>query len=172
MKLRTPSYPLLTPEQRAAHPPVYQPLVYADPHTVRRGVRGGAFFIFYVSQVSSTTNVSCRRRCALTTQGVKSLYGFSSSVCAVVTAGTQLAPEALDVCELEAAEVPSVRALLYDELLPWATQDRFVYGHAWEEGDLVLWDNPRTIHAATPFDAESHPRRGLYDLNPVETRSA
>jgi len=34
--LRTPSYPLLTPKQRAAHPPQYQPLVYADPHTVGR----------------------------------------------------------------------------------------------------------------------------------------
>ena len=27
VKLRTPSYPLLTPDQRARHPPVYQPLV-------------------------------------------------------------------------------------------------------------------------------------------------
>lgn len=34
----------------------------------------------------------------------------------------------------------------------------FVYSHQWEEGDLVLWDNLRTIHTATPFDAASHPR--------------
>lgn len=123
MKLRTPSYPLLTPAQRAQHPPVYQPLVYADPHT-----------------------------------GERSLYGFSSSVCAVVPAGEKLAPDRLDVCELEAVEEPSVRELMYDELLPFATQDRFVYCHQWEEGDLVLWDNLRTIHAATPFNDENHLR--------------
>ena len=86
------------------------------------------------------------------------MYGFSSSVCAVVPVGAQLAGEALDACELEAREEPSVRELMYDELLPWATQDRFVYSHEWEEGDLVLWDNLRTIHTATPFDAEQHPR--------------
>ena len=123
VKLRTPSYPLLTPRQREEHPPVYNPLLYVDPDT-----------------------------------GVESLYGFSSSVCAVLPAGTQLSPEALDACELDAVEDPSVRRLMYDELLPWATRDEFVYRHEWETGDLVVWDNLRTIHTATPFDDENHPR--------------
>ena len=62
--------------------------------------------------------------------GVKSLYGFSSSVCAVLVAGAQLTPDALDACELEAVEEASVRELMYGELLPWATQDR--------QGSLLL----------------------------------
>lgn len=123
VRLRTPTYPLLTPEQRRAHPPVYQPIVFTDPAT-----------------------------------GARSLYGFSSSVCAVVPEGATLDEATLDACELDAHEEPSVRALMYDELLPWATRDEFVYCHEWEEGDLVLWDNLRTIHTATPFNAENHSR--------------
>jgi hypothetical protein len=61
---------------------------------------------------------------------VKSLYGFSSSVCAVLAAGAQLTPDALDACELEAVEEASVRELMYGELLPWTTQDR--------QGSLLL----------------------------------
>ena len=78
---------MLTPEQRAAHPPVYAPLVYTDPCT-----------------------------------GARSLYGFSSAVCAVLPAGVSLAPEALDAHDLEGVEHPSVRELMYGELLPFATQ--------------------------------------------------
>jgi len=40
-KRGTPSYPLLTPEQRAEHPPVYQPLVLTNAAT---GEKSGAFF--------------------------------------------------------------------------------------------------------------------------------
>ena len=47
---------------------------------------------------------------------------------------------------------------MYDELLPFATQERFTYRHEWRAGDLVVWDNLRTVHAATPFDQELHPR--------------
>jgi taurine dioxygenase len=37
---------------------------------------------------------------------------------------------------------------LRDELVAFATQDRFVYRHRWNEGDLVMWDNTSTQHLA------------------------
>ncbi|MEZ4330872.1 MAG: TauD/TfdA family dioxygenase [Myxococcota bacterium] len=40
------------------------------------------------------------------------------------------------------------RALL-DELRVFATQRRFTYFHTWQPGDLVVWDNWRTMHVAT-----------------------
>lgn len=41
---------------------------------------------------------------------------------------------------------------LLDELMAFATQDRFVYRHKWRRHDLVMWDNRCTFHAATPYD--------------------
>jgi len=49
------------------------------------------------------------------------------------------------------------RALI-EELLAFATQDRFVYTHRWREGDLVLWDNRACIHRGRPFDKARHSR--------------
>lgn len=46
------------------------------------------------------------------------------------------------------------RALL-DELLDWATQERFCYTHEWQVGDLVIWDNTGMLHRALPYDASS-----------------
>jgi alpha-ketoglutarate-dependent 2,4-dichlorophenoxyacetate dioxygenase len=43
------------------------------------------------------------------------------------------------------------RALL-DELIKFATQQRFVYQHQWRVGDLVVWDNRCTLHRARPYD--------------------
>jgi alpha-ketoglutarate-dependent taurine dioxygenase len=43
------------------------------------------------------------------------------------------------------------RALL-DELMSFATQDRFVYRHQWRRHDLLMWDNRCTFHMATPYD--------------------
>jgi taurine dioxygenase len=47
--------------------------------------------------------------------------------------------------------------LLY-ELLTHMTQPRFVYAHEWTPGDLVVWDNRCTVHAATWFDANKESR--------------
>ncbi|RMI31866.1 TauD/TfdA dioxygenase family protein [Nocardia stercoris] len=43
------------------------------------------------------------------------------------------------------------RALL-EELIEFATQDRFVYHHDWTVGDLVIWDNRCTMHRGRPYD--------------------
>ncbi len=40
-------------------------------------------------------------------------------------------------------------------LRDWATQNRFVYRHAWSAGDAVLWDNTGTLHRVTPYEADS-----------------
>ena len=34
----------------------------------------------------------------------------------------------------------------------------FVYGHKWESGDLIIWDNRSTLHAPTYFDSTKHDR--------------
>jgi alpha-ketoglutarate-dependent 2,4-dichlorophenoxyacetate dioxygenase len=47
---------------------------------------------------------------------------------------------------------------LIDELVAFATQERFVYRHVWRPGDLVVWDNRCTMHRATPFDDLAYPR--------------
>ncbi len=47
--------------------------------------------------------------------------------------------------------VPEGRMLLRD-LMEHATQREFVYTHTWQVGDLVMWDNRRTMHRARPFD--------------------
>jgi taurine dioxygenase len=48
-------------------------------------------------------------------------------------------------------------ALLH-ELMAHITRPEFVYVHEWTAGDLVIWDNRCTLHAATWFDAERIPR--------------
>ncbi|GGQ55377.1 TauD/TfdA dioxygenase family protein [Couchioplanes azureus] len=41
---------------------------------------------------------------------------------------------------------------LLEELIEFATQDRFVYTQKWTVGDLVLWDNRCTMHRGRPYD--------------------
>jgi taurine dioxygenase len=48
---------------------------------------------------------------------------------------------------------------LIAELEAFATQPRFVYSHAWQAGDLVIWDNCVTLHCATPFDGKQYIRK-------------
>jgi taurine dioxygenase len=47
--------------------------------------------------------------------------------------------------------------LLYT-LMAHYTQPQFTYTHNWDEGDLIIYDNRTMVHAATWFDAETHPR--------------
>ena len=49
------------------------------------------------------------------------------------------------------------RALI-DELYKFATQAKYIYSHKWRVGDLVIWDNRCTMHAATPFERNRYKR--------------
>jgi len=42
-------------------------------------------------------------------------------------------------------------AALLDELLAWCTQDRFTYRHRWQDGDLVIFNNPGLLHRSYPY---------------------
>lgn len=48
---------------------------------------------------------------------------------------------------------------LLQELQEFATQDRFVYRHRWQPGDVVIWDNCALLHRALAnYDTETHVR--------------
>lgn len=49
------------------------------------------------------------------------------------------------------------RAFL-DALQAHATQDAFVYHHAWRQWDLVMWDNRAVQHRGNDFDRRNHRR--------------
>ena len=46
---------------------------------------------------------------------------------------------------------------LLNELCEHAFADRFISRHAYREHDLILWDNPTTMHSATPMAAATGP---------------
>jgi taurine dioxygenase len=47
---------------------------------------------------------------------------------------------------------------LIRELMEFATQDKFVYRHKWQVGDILVWDNRCTLHRGTPFDKGKYSR--------------
>jgi taurine dioxygenase len=47
---------------------------------------------------------------------------------------------------------------LIDELTAFVTQDRFVYRHKWQVGDVLVWDNRCTLHTGTLFDDTKYVR--------------
>jgi len=61
-------------------------------------------------------------------------------------AGCAVLPE-----DFPRAVEPLSPARTHVALLELATQDRFVYRHAWRRHDLLVWDN-RTFYRATPYD--------------------
>ncbi len=52
---------------------------------------------------------------------------------------------------------PEAMAFIRD-LMEHATQPEFVYSHKWQQGDLVIWDNPQTMHRVRRFDDLKHKR--------------
>lgn len=51
-------------------------------------------------------------------------------------------------------ELQAGRALL-KELLDWCTQPQFCYRHRWQQGDMVIWNNPGMLHRALPYTVDS-----------------
>lgn len=47
---------------------------------------------------------------------------------------------------------------LLDELYTVATQEKYIYSHKWNVGDMVIWDNRCTMHSATPFERYRYKR--------------
>ncbi|HUJ73637.1 MAG TPA: TauD/TfdA family dioxygenase, partial [bacterium] len=64
---------------------------------------------------------------------------------------------------IQGMPAPEGRMLLLD-LIEHATQRQFVYRHAWQVGDLVLWDNRCTMHRGRPYDEST-----VRDLRRVTT---
>jgi alpha-ketoglutarate-dependent 2,4-dichlorophenoxyacetate dioxygenase len=71
-----------------------------------------------------------------------------------------LASHASHIVDMEVAD----GRLLLMELTERATLANPTYRHEWQVGDLVLWDNRRSMHRGLPFD-EAYPR----DLRRVTT---
>ena len=57
-----------------------------------------------------------------------------------------------------------------DELFALQREDRFLYEHVWQLGDLVMWDNRCTLHARTDFPREQ--RRLLRRITVEDAASA
>ena len=54
---------------------------------------------------------------------------------------------------IEVVGVPNPEGLdLVQDLVDFATQERFVYRHKWRVGDILMWDNRCTLHTGTLFD--------------------
>lgn len=47
---------------------------------------------------------------------------------------------------------------LIDELLAFASQEKFIYAHKWKQGDLMIWDNRCALHRGTEFDYTRYKR--------------
>jgi len=47
---------------------------------------------------------------------------------------------------------------LLDELVAFMTDDRFVYRHKWQAGDILVWDNRCTLHTGTLYDDKKYDR--------------
>ena len=89
-------------------------------------------------------------------------HGHSDSAAPFEEGAAPLAQNADDIAMVVRALAPDARCiigmslaegrLLLRELMEHATQPRFVYRHAWQAHDLVIWDNRSTMHRARPFD--------------------
>jgi len=88
--------------------------------------------------------------------GDPALYGLNSSTCAILPKGQDIAPDVLDVCDLEGTEHESVQILR--SLLPAITGPEYTVKWCWQPGDIVAWDNRCTIHSATGYDYERYSR--------------
>jgi taurine dioxygenase len=59
-------------------------------------------------------------------------------------------------------ETPEAGRALLDMLLVHATSPSFTYFHAWDVGDVIVWDNTQTLHHAMPYTNDGTAKRELY----------
>ena len=60
---------------------------------------------------------------------------------------------------IEVMGMPNPQGLdLVQELVDFATQDRFVHRHKWQVGDILMWDNRCTLHTGTLYDDTKYDR--------------
>ena len=88
--------------------------------------------------------------------GEAAIYGLNSSTCAIVPKGQKVSDSELNFWDLEGQEDDSVKTLR--DLLPFMTGPEFTVKWNWQEGDIVVWDNRCTMHAATGFDNKNYIR--------------
>ena len=100
--------------------------------------------------------------------GARALYGLNSSTCAVLPTGQDITEAQLDLWDLEGVEDDSV--LILRDLLPYVTGPDFTVKWCWRPGDIVVWDNRGTMHAATGFDYKRYVRE-MWRLTLSRTRS-
>ena len=53
---------------------------------------------------------------------------------------------------------PAEGRALIEALMQHAGQERYVYRHRWQAGDLVAWDNRSVLHTASLFDHTRYTR--------------
>ena len=61
---------------------------------------------------------------------------------------------------------------LLQRLMAHATQDKYVYRHKWQLGDLAIWDNTGTMHRALPYEKNSEREMRRCTLNGEEPVTA
>ena len=59
-------------------------------------------------------------------------------------------------------ETPEQGRALLDMLLIHATSPSYTYFHAWDAGDVIVWDNTQTLHHAMPYKNDGTAKRELY----------
>lgn len=63
---------------------------------------------------------------------------------------------------VDGLESPEQGRALLDMVLMHATSPSFTYFHAWDAGDVIVWDNTQTLHHAMPYDNDGTTKRELY----------
>lgn len=129
----------------------------ALPQAMKDRIRG-------LEVVHAFTELPSSARKAVADDGAGSVPEFDAVVHPIAHRHPETGRIALNVSPLFAQAIVGMAEdegqELLAELQDFATADRFTYFHRWQVGDLVVWDNWRTMHAATGHKRR-HGRRML-----------
>lgn len=59
-------------------------------------------------------------------------------------------------CTALSGHTPQQSRSIIENLYAFGTQDRFVYRHNWQAGDVLIWDNRRTLHRGDHSEVVGH----------------